>query len=122
MSEYKKNLKRLNILKTFKGGDNEDVPLHKNAISDMEYLVELCKYHSLPQPEIFPWSGGNGIQAEWSYDWYLEIDSAHNGISILFVKEKYYDSAISMYVKDIEEAFKLVTVFLNHVVDLNGSR
>lgn len=52
----------------------------------------------------------------------MEIDSEHNGISILFVKEKYYDSAISMYVKDIEEAFKLVKVFLNHVVDLNGSR
>ena len=66
MDEYNKNLKLLEKLKNFKGGEKEDVPLHFTAIDDMKYIVEKCKEHNLPQPEIFPWAGGNGIQAEWS--------------------------------------------------------
>lgn len=121
MSEYKKNLERLELLKTFKGGDNENVPLHPTAIDDMKYIVEKCNESNLPQPEIFPWAGGNGIQAEWEYDWYLEIDSCNIGNSVFFVKGKHYDNAISIRVK-LEEAFNLVKTFLNHVVDLDGSR
>lgn len=121
MDEYNKNLELLEWLKTFKGGDNEDVPLHFTAIDDMKYIVEKCKEHKLPQPEIFPWAGGNGVQAEWEYDWYLEIDSSSHGVSILFVKEKYYDDAISITV-NLETAFKLAKAFLNHIVDLNGNR
>lgn len=121
MDDYNKNLERLELLKTFKGGDNEDVPLHSFALDDMKYIIEKCKEHNLPQPEIFPWAGGNGIQAEWEYDWYLEIDSSSHGVSILFVKEKYYNDAISITVS-LEAAFKLAKAFLNHIVDLNGSR
>lgn len=121
MSDYEKNLERLELLKTFKGGDNENVPLHPTALDEMKYIIDKCKYFNLPQPEIFPWAGGNGIQAEWEYDWYLEIDSSRSGVSILFVKERYYDDAISMELS-LEEAFKLAKTFLNHVVDLDGSR
>lgn len=121
MNEYNKNLERLELLKTFNGGDNENVPLHDKAIDDMRYIVKKCNEFNIPQPEIFPWCGGNGIQAEWSYDWYLEIDSCSRGVSIFFVKERYYDDAISISV-GLEEAFKLAKTFINHVVNLDGSR
>lgn len=121
MNEYEKNLKRLESLKTFKGGDYENIPLHPTALDEMRYIIEKCKENNLPQPEIFPWAGGNGIQAEWSYDWYLEIDSSRGGVSIFFAKERYYDDAISIKIS-LEEAFKLVKTFLNHVVDLDGNR
>ena len=104
------------------GGDNEDVPLDDKAFDDMLYIVDQCKELKLPQPEIFPWSGGNGIQAEWEYDWYLEIDSYNKGISVLFVKGKDYDNAISCKLYDIEDAFMMVKTFINNVVDINGSR
>ena len=67
------NLKRIEELKTFMGGDNESVPVFPKAIEHMKYIVEQCEKHSLPQPEIFPWAGGNGVQAEWEYDWYLPL-------------------------------------------------
>lgn len=121
MNEYEKNLERLELLRTFKGGNNDDIPLHDCAIKDMRYIVEQCKNFNLPQPEIFPWAGGNGIQAEWEYDWYLEIDSSRSGVSVLFVKEKHYNDAISIRVS-LKEAFELAKTFLNHVVNLNGTR
>ena len=122
MNAYEENLERLELLKTFKGGDNENVPLHNFALNDMRYVIDKCKEYNLPQPKIFPWIGGNGVQAEWEYDWYLEIDSSSNGIEILIVKGKHYEDAISMEYVKLENALKLVKTFLNHVVDLNGSR
>lgn len=122
MNEYEKNLERLELLKAFKGGDNEDIPLHCLAIRDMKYIVEQCKKNNLPQPEIFPWSGGHGIQAEWEYDWYLEIDSEFDKLSAFFVEGNDYDNAISINDINLGDAFNLVKVFLNYVVDLNGKR
>lgn len=116
------NLKRIEELKSFLGGDNEDVPVFSNAIEHMRYIVEQCEKHSLPQPKIFPWVGGNGVQAEWEYDWYLEVDSCDKGVSILFVKGKEYDDAISCNLYDIEDAFKMIKTFINYVVDVNGNR
>lgn len=48
MNDYNKNLKRLELLKDFKGGDNEDVPLHPNALNDMKYIIDKCKEFNLP--------------------------------------------------------------------------
>ena len=110
-----RNLKRIEELKTFMGGDNEDVPIHPKAIEHMKYIVEQCARYSLPQPKIYPWSGGNGVQAEWEYDWYLEIDSCNKGVSILFVKRADYKNCISCYLYSIEDAFKMVKVFINKV-------
>lgn len=116
------NLKRLEEIKTFLGGDNEDVPVRPEAIKDMKYIVEQCDKYSLPQPEIFPYAGGDGVQAEWEYDWYLEIDSSSSGVSCLVVKGKDYDNAISIRLYSIKEAFELVKHFLNNVVDLDATR
>lgn len=122
MKDYRENIERIEQLKTFMGGDNEDVPVFPQAIEHMKYIVEQCKINSLPQPGIYPWAGGNGVQAEWEYDWYLEIDSDEKGVSILFVKGKEYDNAIQCKPYDIKDAFCLVKEFINHIVDINGSR
>lgn len=122
MNEYVKNHSRIGMLRAYMGGDNDNIPLYNKALEDMIFIVEQCKELKLPQPEISPWAGGNGVQAEWEYDWYLEIDSCSNGVSILLVKDKDYENAINTNVKDIKNAFLLVKEFLNNVVDLNGSR
>lgn len=122
MDDYTKNLKCIEYLKTFMGGDNEDIPLFDGVLDDMRFIVEHCKKFNIPQPEIFPWAGGDGVQAEWEYDWYLEIDSHNKGISILFVKGKDYDNAISCKLYDIEDAFMMVKTFINNVVDIDGIR
>jgi len=122
MDDYNKNLEYIESLKTFMGGNNEDVPLHGVTLDDMKHIVERCREFNLPQPEIFPWVGGNGVQAEWEYDWYLEIDSCDKGISVLFVKGKDYDNAISCRLYDIEDAFMMVKTFINNVVDIKGTR
>ena len=122
MDDYNKNLERIEYLKTFMGGDNEDVPLHDRALDDMRFIIEKCKEFNIPQPEIFPWSGGNGIQAEWEYDWYLEIDSCDKGISILFVKCKDYDNAISCRLYNIKDAFMMAKTFITNIADTNSNR
>ena len=122
INKYNKNLECIEALKVFKGGDNEDVPINYKSIEDMKFIVQACKENGIPQPEIFPWAGGDGVQAEWEYDWYLEIDSCHKSVSILFVKGKDYDNAISTRVADIKTAFLFVKEFLNHVVDIKGMR
>ena len=104
------------------GGDNEDVPVFPQAIEHMKYIVEQCKINSLPQPGIYPWAGGNGVQAEWEYDWYLEIDSSDKGISILFVKGGDYDNSIQCKFWDIQSVFQLLKEFINHVLNIGGSR
>ena len=116
------NLKRIEELKTFMGGYNKDVPVFPEAIEHMKYIVEQCETLSLPQPEIFPWIGGNGVQAEWEFDWYLEIDSCDEGISILFVKGKEYDKSIQCKFCDIADALCLAREFIKNVVDINGTR
>lgn len=122
MSEYTekdKNLKLISNLKSFYGGDNEDVPIHQESLSHMETIVNLCDKHDLPQPEIFPWAGGDGIQAEWDYkdDWYIELDSNNKGISLLLCENHLYSEAIEITsMADIENAFRLIKVFITKVV------
>jgi hypothetical protein len=111
------NLKILENIKSFKGGDNRDVPINPKSIEDMITLVRLCHQHNLPQPEVFPHSGGDGVQAEWTYDWYLEIDSDSRGISFFFVNKNDYDNPIEGRFDDITNAFLLIREFLKHIVD-----
>ena len=122
MGNYNRNLEVIENLRTFMGGDINDVPLYDRAFDDMIYIVEQCKYFNIPQPEIYPWSGGNGIQEEWEYDWYLEINSSSNGISVIIIKDHEYEDAISIFTYVIEDAFNIIKCFLNQVVDLDGKR
>ena len=106
------------------GGDNEDVPVYQPAVDHLQYLIDNCEKYNLPLPEIFPWIGGNGVQAEWEYnnDWYIEIDSSSNGIIGLFLKDRHnngYDDTISCRFNTIKDAFLLVKVFLESVVNKN---
>lgn len=109
MITYKENIDLIESLKTFKGGDNSDTPISNKALNDMKYIVKSCSKFDIPQPEIFPWSGGVGIQAEWEYEWYIEIDSCDEYVSILFVKD---GEAISTHVDHIKDAFLLAKHFL----------
>lgn len=112
-------------IRTYMGGDNRDVPIYQPAVDHLQYLMDKCKENNLPLPEIFPWIGGNGVQAEWEYenDWYIEIDSSSKGISGFFLKDRKtegYDDGINCRFNDIEDAFLLVKIFLESVVKNNG--
>lgn len=107
------------------GGDNEDVSVSEIAVEHLHYLIDKCEECSLPLPEIFPWYGGDGAQAEWEYknDWYIEIDSSSKGITGLFLKYREnegYEDGISCDFKSIKDGFLLVKVFLESVVKCNG--
>lgn len=106
------------------GGDNEDVPVYQPAVDHLQYLIDKCKENNLLLPEIFPWYGGDGVQAEWEFenDWYIEIDSSSKGINGFFLKDRKndgYDNGICCGFKDIKDAFQLVKVFLESVVNKN---
>lgn len=121
-AQMTKNKNRILELKSFKGGDNEDNPIHNSAIEDMISIVELCYAYKVYQPNIVPWAGGDGIQAEWEYDYYLEINSSSKGISVLIVKDDNYYEAINCEFKDITSAFFLIKTFINEVVDTSKTR
>ena len=109
-------------IRTYMGGDNENIPVYQPAVEHLQYLIDNCKKYNLPVPEISPWYGGDGVQAEWEYkdDWYIEIDSSSKGIGGLFLKDrkrKGYDNCISCSFTDIKDAFLLVKVFLESVVN-----
>lgn len=110
------NLRILENIKNFKGGDNRDVPVNPKSIVDMIELVQLCNKYKIPQPEVFPYSGGDGVQAEWSYNWYLEIDSNSSGISFFFVNSQDYDNPIEGRFDDMKNAFLLVKEFIENIV------
>ena len=117
------NLKRIDDLENnFMGGENEDTPINPTAYEHMRYIVNQCDQSGIPQPGIFPWSGGIGIQAEWEYDYYLEIDSKGDTIYILIVEGNDYKNSISTRVSDIESAFKIIKVYIRNIVNINGKR
>lgn len=109
-------------IRTYMGGDNENIPVYQPAVDRLQYLIDKCQEDNLPLPEIFPWYGGNGVQAEWEFenDWYIEIESSSKSISGLFLKDRKnvgYDNCISCSFTDIKDAFLLVKVFLESVVN-----
>ena len=116
--EYFKSYK----FKSYKGGDNEDVPLYPKAIEDLLFIINRCNEDNIPQPFIAPWAGGDCVQAEWDYNWYLEIDMSSKGIDVLIIKNNLYDKPISCKFLDIEDALILIKHFIQNVVDLNGER
>ena len=114
-------------IRTYMGGDNEDVHIYQPAVDHLQYLIDKCKENNLQLPEIFPWYGGDGVQAEWNFEnnWYIEIDSSSKGISGFFLKDrknKSYDDGIYCNFKDIKDAFLLVKLFLESVVKSNDRR
>ena len=113
---------RILDLKSFMGGDNEDTPINEDSIEHMITIVELCYAYAVYQPEIFPWAGGDGIQAQWEYDWYFEINSSSKGISVLIVKDDGYSESISCDFEDIVSAFFLIKLFVNKIADTSKTR
>lgn len=77
------NLKRIDELTSYKYGDNGDILISQQAVDVMKSLVKACKNLSIKQPEIFPFSGGNGLRAEWEHDdIYIEFSADSNRIAV----------------------------------------
>lgn len=109
-------------IRNYMGGDNYDVPVYQPVVDHLQYLIDNCNKHGLPLPEIFPWYGGNGVQAEWEYknNWYIEINSSSYGINGFFINDrinKEYKDGINCKFETIKDAFLLVKVFLESVVN-----
>lgn len=104
-------------IRYYMGGDKEDVPVNRESVEHLQYLIDNCEKYRLPKPEIFPWYGGDGVQAEWDLinGWYIEIDSSSKEIAGLLVKNRDYNSASSFEFKDIENAFMLVKILLEEI-------
>ena len=122
INKYNSNLERIKALRTFMGGDNENVPIHDRSLDEMRFLVEQCAELGIPQPEIFPWAGGDGVQAEWEYDWYIEINISSRGVEALLLKEHDYKNAIECKFDNALNAILLVKELITHVVDFEGTR
>lgn len=108
------NLKRLEQCKTFMGGDNDDIPINRDAISDIQDLVKMVYLNKLPQPEIFSWAGGIGLQAEWEYkNYYIEVDSNGKNLDLFICEDRDYDKSLNMKIKNIQCCFNVVKAIMN---------
>ena len=110
-------MNRIEDIRNYMGGDNDDVPVYQPSVDHLQYLIDMCNKHGLPLPEIFPWYGGNGVQAQWEQksDWYIEINSSSHGISGLFIKniaDRGYGDAVSCKYNNISGAFYAVKAFI----------
>ena len=104
-------------IRNYMGGDKEDTPINQESIEHLQYLIDNCEKHRLHKPEIFPWYGGDGVQAEWDFTngWYIEIDSSSKGITGLLVNDRDYSNTSSFEFKDIKNAFMLVKILLEEI-------
>lgn len=121
MPTLQDNMATINQCKVYKGGENEDISIDRKAIDDMISLVKLIDKSKIIQPEIFPWCGGRGIQAQWNINnYHIEIDSSEKGgVTMLIVKRKDYGNSVSCEFKNIQEAFKLLYMILNLIKENN---
>lgn len=98
-------------IKAFKGGEHSDTPVSEIAIDCLEYILRNCKEYNLPTPEIFPWAGGNGAQAEWDYkDWYIEISICTDDITCYCEKSK--TQYIELNLSNIKDAFEIAKIII----------
>lgn len=117
------NVNSIEYIRNYLGGDNNDVPVYQPAVDHLEYMIDECKKCNLPLPNLFPWVGGDGVQAVWEYEnnWYIEIESSSKGISELIVlnrKVNGHTDSIECSFGDIENAFRLVKIFLGVCIQI----
>ena len=117
------NLKRLIEIAKFKGGDNCDVSISEHAIDDIRFIIEECAEHRLQQPEIFPFAGGVGIQAEWEKNGkYLEITTGYEwgDIELYYTDvdhgKQFIKEEINCSFDNADDAFKMVKMFLLYIM------
>ena len=114
----------LGYLYDYRGSDDDDgIPINRESINHMESILDFCIDNSLPLPEVFPWYGGDGVQAEWRTEdnWYLEIDSSSEGISGLFVKDQDYESSIECNFETIKSACNMIKIMLKPLASTSKS-
>ena len=110
------NSKRLEQCKSFMGGDNFDVPIVPDAIGDIQVLVKMVYLENLPQPEVFPFAGGIGVQAEWDYkNLYIEVKVDDEGVELFVCMQEDSDKGINIKIKNIQCCFNIIKAILNGI-------
>lgn len=115
------NLKILETLETFKGGDNYDVPIEESTLDNTRFIVKECAKHNLPQPKIFPHAGGVGINVEWEElgNWHLVFSICGYNIEMLYnpFDEKRLISldAVNCFFKNSSYAFNMAKLILTSI-------
>ena len=112
MNNFNETFERLNTLEFYLGGDNNDVPIKKNALVNMRKLLIEIDKNDLIIPEVFPHYGGVGLQFEWEDDWYLEVDCSENNFEFLAVYKSDYKNAVSKDNLSLKDVLALLIEYL----------
>ena len=114
------NLRTLEQLSNFKGGNDCDIPIEEAAIDNVRFIVKECAAHNLPQPKICPHAGGVGINIEWRVSEKYQLVFAFWGydreIEMLYnphdPKRLISLDAINCYFKNAYNAFNIIKLLL----------
>lgn len=86
-----------------------DVPINPESILEMRKLLYMVCTNFLPQPEIFPWAGGGGVQVEWEFkDYHIEVDSSDEGIELFICRDDVWEDGVTLKMRDIQDCFNVV--------------
>ena len=103
---YAINRDRLNLMEKTYYGDNDDISINKWAIADLRYVCNYCKDNDIYQPEVFPWAGGIGGNAEWiTDDYHIALSTDGKDIRLCICKTNPV-RAIELPVFDIYDAIR----------------
>ena len=112
MSDFNENMKRLAQMQANKYGDNDDTPIKIESIHDLETVCAYCQLHDVPQPQVFPWAGGVGCNAEWIEDDYHIVLSTNGEKVHLCMGKKDPVRAVEFKVTGLHDAVKqVITIF-----------
>lgn len=90
------------------------------CINRLHYLVSSCEKWLLPIPNIDILRSGDGVYASWVSDKYhieIAISRFGGGADGFFVISGNYDDSISCKFDTVNDAFKMVKVFLKNLVN-----
>lgn len=105
---YAINRDRLNLMEKNYYGDHDDTPINKRAIADLRFVCNYCKDNDIYQPEVFPWAGGVGCNAEWiTEDYHIALSTDGQKITLCVGKLKPF-RAVELPVLDIYEAIRQI--------------
>ena len=73
-------------------------------------LVEI-NYNKLVIPEVFPYYGGVGLQFEWEYDWYLEVDCVGNTFDFFAMYKNTCSDFVEKNNLSLDEVINLLKIY-----------
>ena len=112
------NINRILSFKKYRGGDRCKVPYDTTSLFEMIFMVKQIEDCHFPQPEIFPWAGGGGLQAEWTFpiyedyykEFYMEIGIGPTLDYSIWICDPYYE--LDIEIKDAPILYRIMkTIF-----------